>query len=179
MSPLQAKVVEHILSGPLGATECSVRSFQNEDGPIHRQGIIDVDDADGVKVIFSLPQAGESRIFVTASDGDEYFVRRVIANLEEASVTQSIKPGHVLLLRDPEISRRDIDGVMFLPIGVSDLLDYLPERFSFAGKEYLFLLVVFLTSQEHELWRKQGHDALMDHWQEIGKDLVGMPPEKY
>ena len=39
--------------------------------------------------------------------------------------------------------------------------------------EYYFVAVVFLTDEENEIRRNRGHDALMDYWTEIDKDLIG------
>jgi hypothetical protein len=130
-----------------------------------------------VRVVFSLPLLNSNRVFIAAADGDENLMRRVIANLQEESLSRTVELGQVLLLRDAELECRDICGVIFLPIGTSNLLNYLPDKLDISGREYRFLLVVLLGSREHELWRRGGHDSLMDHFQASGKDLIAMPPK--
>jgi hypothetical protein len=76
------------------------------------------------------------------------------------------------LLDSPELWAADIAGVILLPTRVSRVLRYLPGEVALPTGTYHFLLVVFLTTGEHDVWREQGHDALMELFSRSEKDLV-------
>jgi len=80
----------------------------------------------------------------------------------------------------PELQERNIVGVVVLSPRASNILRYLPDAITVRDVQYRFLLVVFLSKEEHEVWKAQGHDALMDLFTTTDKDLIsfgGIPTQ--
>jgi hypothetical protein len=96
----------------------------------------------------------------------------VVANLEELEKETDVVIGNVVLLNALELRATDIAGVILLPPTVSNILGYLPNEVTLSTVTYHFLLVAFLTSREHEVWKAKGHDALMDFFSTHNKDLI-------
>jgi hypothetical protein len=96
----------------------------------------------------------------------------VLSALEEIEEESSVVLGNVALLDSPELRAADLVGVLLLPTSVSNVLRYLPSEVTLPAGPSRFLLVVFLTTREHEVWKAQGHDALMDLFTHSNKDLI-------
>lgn len=126
---------------------------------------------DTARLVFTLPTITRN-IYVTVSDGDATLVRQVLGTIETQELETGIVPGNVLLLDDPGLKAHDICGVIFLMPDLFNCLDNLPAHIVCEGETYPILSVVFLTGQEHRIWKEQGHDALMEHWHAVGKDLI-------
>jgi hypothetical protein len=173
-------VVHAVLSGGPFRDECRLVSFESQSGRRHYQGIALSKHEAGVACVFSLPTVGHN-IYVTVTAADQMVVRRVLADLEETEADSSVSLGNVLLLKAPELLAANIVGVLLLLPATSNMLNHLPLDLKVGEKGYRFLLVVFLTREEHGIWRTQGHDALMDFYSRSGKDLVacGDPRESH
>jgi len=153
-------------------------SFEGSSGKWRHQAVALARDDANIACVFSLPT--ESRnIYVTVSDGDRTVIRRVLATLEDTEAESSVVLGNVLLLDAPELRERDIVGVILLPPNLSGVLRHLPLDITVGSAPYRFLLVVFLSKREHEVWKAEGHDALMDLFDSTDKDLItfGVPPQ--
>ena len=121
--------------------------------------------------VFSLP-TDTRNVYVTVSNGDTTVIRRVLSALEEIEVQSTVKLGNVALLDSPELRARKIVGVLLLPPHASNALNHLPLQITIRDVVYRFMLVVFLTEREHDLWKTAGHNALMDFFSSSDKDLV-------
>jgi hypothetical protein len=172
MNPkLKAKLVNEVLKSDLFAGSCEFFSLEGSDG-IKRFQAETVSKADDqIAAIFTIPTTTHN-VYATVTDGDRKLVRRILATIEDTERESAVNPGGVLLFDDPELKARDIVGVIFLPVSASNVLDYLPDKVLVDGAEYRFLLVVFLRGDEHETWKKYGHDSLMDLFEQEDKDLI-------
>ncbi len=170
-SKAKASIIHNVLSGGSLQDECEIFSFEDGHGRKHYQAVAPSKSDAKIACVFSLPTDG-SNVYITMTDGDRAVVRRVLATLEETEANSSVKLGNVLLLDSPELRAGDIVGVILLPPNVSNALDHLPPTITVRAATYCFLLVVFLTGREHDVWKAEGHDALMDLFSSTGKDLV-------
>lgn len=64
--------------------------------------------------------------------------------------------------------------MIFIPIKPSNILEFLSGEIEVEKIKYRFLLVVFITNEEHLIWSEKGHDALMDFFTLSNKDLVAI-----
>ncbi|WDE05507.1 hypothetical protein SG34_000725 [Thalassomonas viridans] len=167
---LNAKIIEMVLAIDLVESECDLFRLEDHFGTTYRQAVAKVDDE--ISVVFSLPQGKTSNIYILASDGQTDLLRNILANIEESEKETNIALGNLLLLNSEELIKRDICGVIFLPVDISNVLDSLPNNFCFENNEYKFLLVTFITNEEHQVWKNKGHDALMDYFTDNDKDLL-------
>jgi hypothetical protein len=170
-SKTKASIIHCVLSGGSLQDECEIFSFEDDDGRKHYQAVAPSKSDAKSACVFSLPTDGPN-VYVTMSDGDRAVVRRVLAALEETETQSSVKLGNVLLLNSPELRAVNIVGVILLPPNVSNALNHLPPTITIRDVTYHFLLVVFLTEREHNVWKGEGHDALMDLFSTSDKDLV-------
>jgi hypothetical protein len=127
--------------------------------------------ATDAQLVVSLPTLTRN-IYLTITDANPGLVRRVFSTLEDIEVDSGVRLGNVAWFSDSEFEEHDICAVMILPSSLFNALEELPENLSFQGKEYTFLSIVFLTNEEHEIWNSDGHDALMDYFAEIEKDVI-------
>jgi hypothetical protein len=169
---LNANIVHMILSGDVCAKDCELFLFVDDAGQSYRQGVISLIEDEDISIIFTLPQEQKSNIYLLATDGPIPLVRKLLANIEESESDSSIFTGNVLLMDGLELQERDIFGVIFLPVDVSNALDFLPSKFTFEHNDFEFILVVTISQKEHAIWKTQGHDALMDYVELNGKDLI-------
>lgn len=146
-------------------------TFDRDDGS-SRNSIVCMSTFDSaVKLVCTLPSVTKN-IYVTVTEGDANVVCRVLAVLEDFERIDAVKLGNVVLIDDPDLKANQICGVILLPGRVFNVLDYLPNNQIIDSVEYYFIAVVFLTDEENEIRRSRGHDALMDYWTEIDKDLI-------
>ncbi len=122
-------------------------------------------------LVFTLPTI-TSNVYVTVSDADPVLVRTVLGTVENQELESGVLPGNVLLLDDARLRAHDVCGVIFLGSDLFNCLDNLPADIECEGEKYQILTVVFLTHEEHRIWKEQGHDALMEHWEAVDKDLI-------
>jgi len=167
----KATIIHSVLSEQALRPECEVLSFQGENGSKRYQAVALSKDDANIACIFSLPTKARN-IYVTVSDGDRAVLRRVLATLEDMEEESPILLGNVLQLDSSELRERNIVGLILLPPNTSNLLSHLPLDMSVGDIQYRFLLVVFLSRTEHEVWKSKGHDALMDFFTDTDKDLV-------
>ncbi len=168
---VQASIVQEVLASPLIRDECEIFYFEREDNVKRYQAVAVTEVDPTISVVFSLP-VDTTNVFITASDGDSSIIRKILANLEDINSELEVLLGNVQLFKAAELEQSNISGVILLPIETSHLLDYLPENFPINSVSYKFLLVVFISYQEHKIWLEKGHDALLDYFSEMRKDLV-------
>lgn len=168
---LKAKIIHTVLDSNLFGDDCDIFSFEREDGVKRYQGESAYKFSPEMNVIFSIPTDCRN-IYITVSDGDNHIIRKVLATLEDIESESSLKLGNVQLFNSPELISRNICGVILLPINTSNILDFLPEHIICDQDDYRFLLVVFISEKEHLIWKQNGHDALMEYFSAIDKDLI-------
>jgi hypothetical protein len=157
--------------------ECDKYSVDRGDGSKRNLAVCKSKFDDAVKLVCTLP-AVTKNIYVTVTEGDAKIVRRVLAVLEDFERDDAVRLGNVLLVDDPDLRANHICGVILLPGNVFNVLDHLPGKLTIDSVEYQFIAVVFLTNEENEIRRTRGHDALMDYWTEIDKDLISFGVSK-
>jgi len=168
--------VDAVLSSDFFVESCEFFSLEGNDGSKRFLAMTACKSNDQIVVIFTIPTSA-SNVYITVTDGDRKLIRQVLATIEDFERDGTVRLGGVMLLDDPGLRSHDIVGVIFLPVNTSNILDYLPDKIVVEGVEHRFLLVVFLRSDEHEIWRKYGHDSLMDFFKQNGKDLVLFRPD--
>lgn len=151
--------------------EGDIFSQEGDDGGRRYQAVFKARFDDMVNLVVTLPTA-TTNIYLTVTEGDPALVRRVLAAIEDQEREVAVNLGNVLLLSDRQLDERAICGVLFLFPHTFNCLDVLPGGLHVDGVDYRFLSVVFLTIDEHRIWKEQGHDVLMDHWTETEHDLI-------
>jgi len=169
---LNAKIANFFLELPTLDDECELFAIE-DDRNVYRQGMVKVNTENEINVSFSFPHLSDSEnVYVIASEGEPSLVRRLIANIQQLDNDSDVKLGNIQIFNSADLESIGIVGVILLPIEVSNLLCDLPDRFEYDCKDYKFLLVVPLSTKEHEVWKSDGHDALMDFFEETNKDLI-------
>ncbi|WP_428410179.1 hypothetical protein [Hyphococcus sp.] len=170
---IQGEIVSRVLALEHVDDECE--TFENEligREEKFRQVVARVKPDHDLFVIFNIP-ANTPSIFITVSDGDRNLIRQVISNLEEIEKEgKQLEPTDVVAFEDKNLLASGVVAVVLVPLSVSGILCDLEESFSLNGKVYRFCLVVFLSKDEHELWKKQGSDALVSYFDSVDKDLL-------
>lgn len=146
-------------------------SVNRDPDPSHYSAVCMSTFDTAVNLVCTLPTVTRN-IYVTVTEGDTNVVRRVLAVLEDFERVDAVRLGNVVLIDDPDLRAKQICGVILLPGNVFNVLDNLPNSQIIDSVEYYFVAVVFLTDEENEIRRNLGHDALMDYWTEIDKDLI-------
>lgn len=152
-------------------SNCDHYSIERPDGSLRSLAVCQSTFDESVKLVCTLPSVTKS-VYVTVTDGDDKAVRRVLALLEDLERDGAIRLGNVLLIDDPELMANQLCGVILLPAQVFNVLEHLPKTLTIGSIELQYIAVVFLTNEENEIRRTRGHDALMDYWTEIDKDLI-------
>lgn len=111
-------------------------------------------------------------VYLTISDGAGSTIRRVLATLEDMEAEGSVLPGHVVLFDDPALAKAGYHGVLLALPRIFNALGHVPETMAVQDAHYRLLAVLFLTGEEHLVWRDQGHDALMDHFAATRRDII-------
>lgn len=111
-------------------------------------------------------------VYLTISDGDASVVRRVLATLEDIESEGSVEPGNVALFDEPALDAHGYCGVLVALPSIFNALDHVPFTMTVQDAHYRLLAVLFLSRKEHLIWRERGHDALMDHFAAINRDII-------
>ncbi|MBB3223251.1 hypothetical protein [Pseudoduganella umbonata] len=122
--------------------------------------------------LFATVPTVTSNIYLTISDGDGGTARRVLATLEDIEAGGSVEPGNVVLFDDPALDAVGYCGVLVALPGIFNALGHVPWTMTVQDVEYRLLAVLFLSHEEHLVWRERGHDALMEHFQATNRDLI-------
>ena len=113
-----------------------------------------------------------SNIYVTISDGDPDLILQVLASIEDRESKTCVHWGDVIAFNDPSLRQHGIHAVMLLQGTLFTALAHLPETLVVDSKTYGFVSVIFLTQSDYDMWKTDGHDALMAHFQRIEKDVT-------
>lgn len=170
-SELDKNILSVLIDDKYFENECENYTLHREDGSNRYLAVCKSKFDDAVSLICTLPSVTKN-IYVTVTDGDAKVVRRVLATLEDYERDDAIRLGNVLLFDDPMLKSRMICGVILLPANVFNVLGDLPGKLNIDSVEFQFIAVVFLTDEENDIRRTQGHDALMDYFSSIDKDLI-------
>jgi hypothetical protein len=146
-------------------------SFEAEDSQKRYQAVFKSTFDPSVNLFCSLPTVTRN-IFVAVSDGPALLLRRALATAEDIERSSDVRLGNVLPLDDPELNENGIAGLLFLQGSVFNALEGLPDEIWLGGNVFKFLSVIFLTRNELKIWGQEGHDALMDHFLEVERDIV-------
>lgn len=157
-------------------TEGDLFYLEGNDGEKRYQAVFKSTFDDSVNLICSLPTITQN-IYVTVSDGDPALIRRIVATIEDTERESAVLLGNLLALNDPILRNRNIYGVLFLPASEFNALEGLPSKICTKEKEFKFLAVIFLSKEELEIWEERGHDALIDHFIAVERDIVSFGTE--
>ncbi|WP_175672660.1 suppressor of fused domain protein [Burkholderia ambifaria] len=126
-----------------------------------------------MRLVFILPHYTRS-VFVALTRTRLNETARILANLEdyERESSMQLGLGEIVVTPDQELEGTDIPHAVIL-LRTATSLDCAgaPDRHTLDGKETQFYLVVPLTKDEWELRRRHGHNALIDKFQDEGKEL--------
>jgi hypothetical protein len=125
------------------------------------------------RVVFTLPTYSQS-VFLALTRTRLNETARILANLEDYERDSSMQLGLGEVVLTPEQIQRDADiphAVILLRTATSFDCAEVPDKQTIDGKLTQFFLAVPLTTDEWELRRQFGHDALMDRFQEDEKEL--------
>src|SRR4051794_39822445 len=120
----------------------------------------------GEHVVFNLPTSSTD-VFFALTDKDPKAVALVLANLEDYERENGLR----LRLGEAVVIPTNTDAPFaVLLLRPATLLDAaaLPDIAEIAGRRTAFLLAVPLSKEEYDLRAAQGHDRLLDHFEEVG-----------
>ncbi|KVO10961.1 hypothetical protein WL30_27160 [Burkholderia ubonensis] len=126
-----------------------------------------------MRVIFTLPSYSRS-VFIALTRTRLNDTARILANLEdyERETSMQLGLGEVVVVPDQAPEGADMPyAVILLRTATSLDCEGVPDDYTIDGKQTRFYLAVPLTKDEWELRRQRGHDALMDRFQDEGKEL--------
>jgi hypothetical protein len=129
----------------------------------------------GVSLVFNLPEDGH--IFLAATRRHPKEVRRVVAEVADYDQRDArLKPydtfaipGHAFL------KRTGVARILFLEPDLLPWLDGFGAHIGTALRNYHALLCFFIDSEENELRKSQGVEALLDRWDAQKRDPVLYP----
>lgn len=126
----------------------------------------------GDYLAFNLPTHSRT-VFFAFNDSGLKPVGRVLANLEdyERETSTELGLGEVVVLPDQDISSTAPYAVLLLPTETAPVLSGVPHVQQIDGEPIHFCLAVPLSREEHELRRREGHDALIDLFERTRKSL--------
>ena len=126
-----------------------------------------------IQVVFSLG-ALSPHLFITVTDGDAAEIAKVIGDLELYDVPPTLGYGHTAPLASAYLERHGRSGVVLLRPSVANALAAFPDQLEVEGDHRHCLFVLFLTQEELELKRREGLDALFDHFRNTGRDVASL-----
>ena len=125
-----------------------------------------------VMVVATLPRYNKT-VFIGLTRSGELDVARVLANLEdlERENEKPLKLGDVISHPDGSDSKNGIFSTIIMPVATAFILRPLSSVCNVNDQEVRFVLVLPLSPRELECRNKLGHDAMIDIFQQEGKDL--------
>ena len=132
-----------------------------------------IDNVDDVAhLVFTLPTYSRS-VFIALTRVDTAETARVLANLEdyERELSLQLRLGEAVVIPSEGNYEKTPHAVILLRTATAFDCASVPDRHSIEGYETSFFLAVPLSREEWELRRTRGHDALMKHFEDVGKQL--------
>ena len=169
---LHANILHVLMENPLFEDNSHLLSF-SENGEKLMCAYIRGEEDKSICAVFNLPTVTD-KLFLTVSDGDPEKIARVMAHLEETDVTNCLHKTDICRFDYSYLQDHNKIGVMLLSIKVSPVFDDLKDEMVFSGKKIKPFLVVFISQEEYDYWKKFGLNALMDYFSENDKDLVSI-----
>jgi hypothetical protein len=130
------------------------------------------DEFGSIDIVFSLPE-GQGNVFFGTTSGDPKNVARILANLEdyEHETARHLHPGEVVRFPNASSDLEMPDAVLLLPISASTLLADIEGRATIDSRNMTFVLAMPVSHADLEYRRIQGHDALIDYFEEHQREL--------
>jgi hypothetical protein len=132
------------------------------------------DPAEQVRVVYSIPQL-TNHVFFALTLGQPMDVASLLANLEEYEHDKKSALVHgevVITPHDPFWNGKHAPhAIILLLVDVADDLVAIPGNADIGGQQITFSLAVPLSKEETDHLARFGHDALIDLFQETGKEL--------
>lgn len=170
-SELVQKIFSTIVNDDYFEIDCQAFHLEGFDGRKRHSVMCKCKFDTKANLFVSLPTVTKN-IYVTITAGDASLVRQVIATLEDQELESCVCVGNVQLFEEPALRRHMICGVILLKGNLFNALEHLPDELTVGSTDYQLVSVVFLTEAEYEIWKTDGHDGLMDYFEEIDKDLI-------
>jgi len=131
------------------------------------------EDSDSSRVVITLPTYSRS-VFLALTQKNQIETSRILANLEDYERESKVELGLGETIRLPEPSDAASQmpyAVLLLRTATAPSLAAVPDRRTIDDISTNFFLAVPLTGDEWKVRNERGHDALMDLFEERGKDL--------
>ena len=142
-----------------------------DEGESHYAGVVSAETDSSLSAVFSLPKQ-TGHWFLTLSDGDTGSLARVMAHLDECDAGGEIHQSHVVRFDHEYLDQNGYVGVYLCAPIVSPLFKQLEEPMVFDSNIAHPTLVIFITESEYDVWKNHGSDGLLDHFDDVEKDLV-------
>ena len=126
-----------------------------------------------IYIVFNIPSYSRS-VFLALSKSNPKITARLLANIEDYERESEVELGFgdVVVLADQAGQDKNTPfAVILLRTATAIDIKNIPDNLAIKDKETLFFLAVPLAENEYNLWRQQGHDALMDLFISDNKEL--------
>lgn len=115
-----------------------------------------------------------STVFMALTKGRELEVAKLLAHLEDLE-RENAKPlrfGAVIRHPgDPAVTEFPPPATILMPVTISGVLSSIPQVTTLGGQEIRFVMVLSLSQKELDCRNTQGHDAMIDMFEQNGKSL--------
>jgi hypothetical protein len=134
----------------------------------------DLEDVDEASFLVATLPRYTSTVFVALTRSREREVAKILANLEDLE-RENAKPLRVgAVISHPgsaAASEFPPNATLLMPVNISGVLSSIPPVAALAGQEIRFVMALPLSQKELERRNTQGHDAMIDMFEQDGKSL--------
>jgi hypothetical protein len=128
---------------------------------------------DEYNFVFSLGRHSQN-VFITIANGDTKEIARAVANIEDCDVEKGGLSLDDFVDLDINIFRRNgWKGVLLMPVSLLGTLESFPLCKVISGNYVNFFLAVLISHDEYCCMKSSGIEALMEKFDEEGKDIIG------
>ena len=170
LNRFQAWLAAEVMNLPQLAENVSWRCW-GDASESHYAGVVTAESDSSLSAIFSLPKQ-TGHWFLTLSDGDADSLAKIMAHLDEYDASGEIHQSHVVRFDYAYLDQNGYVGVYLCTPIVSPLFKQLAAPMVFDSNTAHPTLVIFITESEYEVWKDRGSDGLLDHFDDVDKDLV-------
>lgn len=166
-----AKILDIVMDIKAFEKKAKLLNFEDSNR-ILKTAYVKAKNEENLHVVFNLPTLS-NKIFITISDGDPEQVAAIMSHLEDIDASKSeLDYSHVVRFNEEYFIKHGKIGVILLPIAVSPPLKFLSNTSLHDLYSSTLYLVVFITSDEYEYWKNEGHNRLMEKFERDEKDLI-------
>lgn len=159
----------YIYLAKLLGTEATLKAFEIENQ--YRAGYFEVgDEDDPINLVFSFPKESND-CYLMFTDGDPKKISLELASIQ----TYNENTAHLCYMHTVKTDSayfKENGWKAFLITTPAMALDEIPNFTSIDNKDISFRLLVLLDENQYRLKLECGYDALLDYFEETGKDIV-------